>query len=148
MLDVRAIGAGGGSVAGVEEGGYIYVGPESAGAEPGPACYGLGGERPTVTDADLVLGIIDPDGFLGGKLPLDLDKARAAVRVHVADPLRLTIEEAAAGIKRIVTPAWRIYSGRLPSNKDMMPASLCCTPSAARGLPLHRLLPWTWWKKF
>ena len=102
MLDVRAIGAGGGSVAGVEEGGYIYVGPESAGAEPGPACYGLGGERPTVTDADLVLGIIDPNGFLGGKLPLDLNKAREAVRIHVADPLRLTIEEAAAGIKRIV----------------------------------------------
>ena len=102
MLDVRAIGAGGGSVAGVEEGGYIYVGPESAGAEPGPACYGLGGERPTVTDADVVLGIIDPDGFLGGKLALDRGKAREAIRVHVADPLKLSIEEAAAGIKRIV----------------------------------------------
>ena len=102
MLDVRAIGAGGGSVAGVEQGGYIYVGPESAGAEPGPACYGLGGERPTVTDADVVLGIIDPDGFLGGKLALDQDKAREAIRVHVADPLNVPIEEAAAGIKRIV----------------------------------------------
>ena len=102
MLDVRAIGAGGGSIAGVEEGGYIYVGPESAGAEPGPACYGLGGERPTVTDADVVLGIIDPDGFLGGKLALDRDKAREAIRVHVADPLNVPIEEAAAGIKRIV----------------------------------------------
>ena len=102
MLDVRAIGAGGGSIAGVEEGGYIYVGPESAGAEPGPACYGLGGERPTVTDADVVLGIIDPDGFLGGKLALDRGKAREAIRVHVADPLKLPIEEAAAGIKRIV----------------------------------------------
>ena len=102
MLDVRAIGAGGGSVAGVEEGGYIYVGPESAGAEPGPACYGRGGDRPTVTDADVVLGIIAPDRFLGGKLLLDLEKARAAVKIHVADPLNLTIEEAAAGIKRIV----------------------------------------------
>ncbi len=102
MLDVRAIGAGGGSVAGVEGGGYIYVGPESAGAEPGPACYGRGGDRPTVTDADVVLGIIAPDRFLGGKLPLDLEKAREAVRIHVADPLNLTIEEAAAGIKRIV----------------------------------------------
>ncbi len=102
MLDVRAIGAGGGSVAGVEQGGYIYVGPESAGAEPGPACYGLGGERPTVTDADVVLGIIDPDGFLGGKLTLDQDKAREAIRVHVADPLNVPVEEAAAGIKRIV----------------------------------------------
>ena len=102
MLDVRAIGAGGGSVAGVEEGGYIFVGPESAGAEPGPACYGRGGERPTVTDADVVLGIIDPNGFLGGKLVLDREKAREAIRIHVADPLRLPIEEAAAGIKRIV----------------------------------------------
>ena len=102
MLDVRAIGAGGGSVAGVEEGGYIYVGPESAGAEPGPACYGRGGERPTVTDADVVLGMIDPAGFLGGKLALDREKAREAVRVHVADPLTLSVEEAAAGIKRIV----------------------------------------------
>ena len=102
MLDVRAIGAGGGSVAGVEEGGYIYVGPESAGAEPGPACYGRGGERPTVTDADVVLGIIDPAGFLGGKLALDREQAREAVRVHVADPLKLSVEEAAAGIKRIV----------------------------------------------
>ena len=102
MLDVRAIGAGGGSVAGVEEGGYIYVGPESAGAEPGPACYGRGGERPTVTDANVVLGMIDPAGFLGGKLALDREKAREAVRVHVADPLKLSVEEAAAGIKRIV----------------------------------------------
>ena len=102
MLDVRAIGAGGGSIAGVEPGGYIYVGPESAGAEPGPACYSLGGERPTVTDADVVLGIIDPAGFLGGKLKLDKDKARQAVKTHVADPLKLSIEEAAAGIKRIV----------------------------------------------
>ena len=102
MLDVRAIGAGGGSIAGVEQGGYIYVGPESAGAEPGPACYGLGGERPTVTDADVVLGIIDPAGFLGGKLALDREKAREAIKVHVADPLALSIEEAAAGIKRIV----------------------------------------------
>ena len=102
MLDVRAIGAGGGSIAGVEQGGYIYVGPESAGAEPGPACYGLGGELPTVTDADVVLGIIDPAGFLGGKLALDREKAREAIKIHVADPLALSIEEAAAGIKRIV----------------------------------------------
>ncbi|MBT7951975.1 MAG: hydantoinase/oxoprolinase family protein [Gammaproteobacteria bacterium] len=102
MVDVRAIGAGGGSIAGVEEGGYLFVGPESAGAEPGPACYGKGGERPTVTDADVVLGIIDPAQFLGGKLELDVEKAREAIRVHVAEPLGLSIEEAAAGIKKIV----------------------------------------------
>jgi N-methylhydantoinase A len=102
MVDVRAIGAGGGSIAGVEEGGYLFVGPESAGAEPGPACYGKGGERPTVTDADVVLGIIDPAQFLGGKLKLDVEKARDAIRVHVAEPLGLSIEAAAAGIKKIV----------------------------------------------
>ncbi len=102
MVDVRAIGAGGGSIAGVEEGGYLFVGPESAGAEPGPACYGKGGERPTVTDADVILGIIDPREFLGGKLQLDIEKAREAVRIHIAEPLGLSIEEAAAGIKTIV----------------------------------------------
>lgn len=102
MVDVRTIGAGGGSIAGVEDGGYLFVGPESAGAEPGPACYGKGGDRPTVTDADVVLGIIDPAQFLGGKLQLDVGKAREAIRVHIAEPLGLSIEEAAAGIKKIV----------------------------------------------
>src|SRR5207253_2117029 len=72
MVDVRAIGAGGGSLARVEAGGYLRVGPESAGAVPGPACYGRGGERPTVTDADLVLGILARDRFLGGRLRLDV----------------------------------------------------------------------------
>lgn len=102
MVDVRAIGAGGGSIAGVEEGGYLYVGPESAGAEPGPACYGRGGDRPTVTDADVILGIINPQRFLGGQIILDVEKAREAVRIHVAEPLGISIEDAAAGIKKIV----------------------------------------------
>jgi N-methylhydantoinase A len=102
MVDVRAIGAGGGSVARVEEGGYLRVGPESAGAEPGPACYGRGGEWPTVTDADLVLGILDPARFLGGRLVLDVDAARRAIDRHVAGPLGLSVEDAAAGIKRVV----------------------------------------------
>ena len=102
MVDVRAIGAGGGSVARVEEGGYLRVGPESAGADPGPACYGRGGTRPTVTDADLVLGILDPDNFLGGRIRLDVEAAREALRREVAEPLGLSVEEAAAGVKRIV----------------------------------------------
>ena len=102
MVDVRAIGAGGGSIARVEEGGYLRVGPESAGADPGPACYGRGGTRPTVTDADLVLGILDPDNFLGGRIRLDVEAAREALRREVADPLGLPVEEAAAGVKRIV----------------------------------------------
>lgn len=102
MVDVRAIGAGGGSIASVEEGGYLKVGPESAGSEPGPPCYGRGGVLPTVTDADVILGIIDPNQFLGGKMKLDVEKAREAMRIQVADPLGISIEEAAAGVKQIV----------------------------------------------
>jgi N-methylhydantoinase A len=102
MVDISAIGAGGGSVARVEAGGYLRVGPQSAGAVPGPACYAAGGELPTVTDADLLLGILDPDAFLGGRMTLDVDAARDAVRIHVADPLGISVPEAAAGIKRIV----------------------------------------------
>ena len=102
MVDVSAIGAGGGSVARVEAGGYLRVGPQSAGAVPGPACYGTGGELPTVTDADLLLGVLDPYAFLGGRMTLDVGAAREAVRAHVADPLGIPVLKAAAGIKRIV----------------------------------------------
>lgn len=102
MADITAIGAGGGSIARVEEGGYLKVGPESAGADPGPACYRRGGELPTVTDADLVLGILDPERFLGGRLKIDRDAAERALARHVADPLGISVAEAAIGIKRIV----------------------------------------------
>jgi N-methylhydantoinase A len=102
MVDVRAIGAGGGSIAYVEDGGYLQVGRESAGARPGPACYGFGGERPTVTDADVVLGVIGADNALAGSLQLDAAAARRAVEEHVSGPLGITVEEGAAGIKRIV----------------------------------------------
>jgi N-methylhydantoinase A len=102
MADITAIGAGGGSIARVEEGGYLRVGPESAGAQPGPACYRRGGVLPTVTDADLVLGIIDPSHFLGGRLGVDRTAAERAIEEHVARPLGLSVLEAAAGIKRIV----------------------------------------------
>jgi N-methylhydantoinase A len=102
MIDVTAIGAGGGSIARVEAGGYLQVGPASAGAEPGPACYSHGGRLPTVTDADLLLGILDPDNFLGGRIKLDLEAAQRAVAEHVAEPLGVEVKQAAAGIKRIV----------------------------------------------
>jgi len=101
MIDIRAIGSGGGSIASVVDG-LIRVGPESAGAHPGPACYARGGTRPTVTDANLVLGIIDADAFLGGRMPLDREAAVAAIEEHVAQPLGLTTLDAAAGIRRIV----------------------------------------------
>ena len=99
---VRAIGSGGGSIASVDEGGALVVGPESAGSVPGPACYGKGGWLPTVTDADVVLGIIDPDRFLDGRFRLHRDLAEEAIRKHVADPLEMSVEAAADGIRRVV----------------------------------------------
>lgn len=102
MVDIHTIGAGGGSIAYVDEGGLLRVGPQSAGANPGPACYGRGGTRATVTDADVVLGYIDADTFLHGDFKLDLEAARQAIKRDVADPLGLSIEEAAAGIYHLV----------------------------------------------
>ncbi|MGP4022561.1 hydantoinase/oxoprolinase family protein [Actinomadura sp. 3N407] len=100
-IKVTAIGAGGGSIAAVDESGVLVVGPQSAGSVPGPACYGRGGDRPTVTDADVVLGIIDPVRFLGGRMPLERSMAEKAIREHIAEPLGFTVEEAAAGIRRV-----------------------------------------------
>jgi N-methylhydantoinase A len=99
-VKVTAIGAGGGSIARVDDG-QLLVGPTSAGAVPGPACYGRGGGLPTVTDADVALGIIDPKYFLGGRFPLDREAAERAIDEHIAGPLGLTVPEAAAGIKTI-----------------------------------------------
>jgi N-methylhydantoinase A len=100
-IRVTAIGAGGGSIARVDEDGLLVVGPESAGAVPGPACYGKGGSRPTVTDADVVLGVIDPDHFLGGSIKLHRDLAEKAIAEHVAEPLGMTVPQAAAGIRKV-----------------------------------------------
>jgi N-methylhydantoinase A len=99
-VDMHTIGAGGGSIAQVDAGGMLRVGPESAGADPGPACYGRGGQRPTVTDANLVLGRLRPDAFLGGAMRLDVEAARAAVG-RVAERLSLSLEAAAEGIVRV-----------------------------------------------
>jgi N-methylhydantoinase A len=101
-LDLTTISAGGGSIAAVDGGGFLTVGPTSAGADPGPACYGRGGTQPTVTDADLVCGFLNPDYFLGGLQKLDVAAAHAALERNVAAPLRLGLLEAAAGIRRIV----------------------------------------------
>ncbi|KAF5040123.1 Hydantoinase/oxoprolinase [anaerobic digester metagenome] len=95
MIDIRSIGAGGGSIAHVEAGGRVQIGPDSAGSIPGPACYNQGGENPTVTDALLVLGLINGDNFLGGKLPLSMEQAVKAIKEKVADPLNLSVQDAA-----------------------------------------------------
>ena len=102
VIDMIEIGVGGGSIAYVDTLGLLKVGPRSAGADPGPVCYGLGGTEPTVTDADLVLGYLDPGYFLGGRMRLDVDAARAAIAREVASPLGLSLEEAAWGIHTIV----------------------------------------------
>ena len=102
ILDVHAIGAGGGSLAWVDRGGALNVGPESAGSDPGPACYGLGGERPTVTDANLVLGRLSAEYFLGGEMKLYPELAEEAIEEHVAKPMGISLEEAASGIIRVV----------------------------------------------
>ena len=102
MIEITTIGAGGGSIAAVDRGGYLTVGPESAGADPGPACYGRGNDRPTVTDANLALGRINPDRPIGGGLDrLDVDAAAAAIGKHVAAPLGLDVEAAAEAIVKV-----------------------------------------------
>ena len=102
VIDLAEVSAGGGSIAWIDPGGALRVGPQSAGAEPGPACYGRGGDRPTVTDANVVLGRLSRTHLLGGRLPIDAAAAEAAVRAHVADPLGLGVMEAAAGIVSVV----------------------------------------------
>ena len=96
------IGAGGGSIASIGPLGLLKVGPESAGADPGPACYGRGGKEPTVTDADLILGYLDPHFFLGGEMKLDPKLAEAALREKIAGPLNLSLERAAWGVHEVV----------------------------------------------
>jgi N-methylhydantoinase A len=102
VVDLTAIGAGGGSIAWIDEGGALNVGPQSAGAEPGPICYGKGGEEPTFTDAALVTGLIDPQYFLGGEIALDREAARAGIDAKVGAPLGLDTDEAASGIVALV----------------------------------------------
>jgi N-methylhydantoinase A/oxoprolinase/acetone carboxylase beta subunit len=103
VVDLLEVGAGGGSIAHVDSLGLLNVGPESAGAEPGPACYVRGGTLPTVTDANVVLGLINPDRFLGGAMRLDRRAAVDAIRHHVAEPMGITVEEAALAMHRVVT---------------------------------------------
>jgi len=102
MVDIRSVGAGGGSLARVDAHGALLVGPESAAAVPGPACYGRGGTRPTVTDANVVLGRIAPEGLMRGRLALDVEAAARAIATHVAEPLGLGVGPAAEGILRVM----------------------------------------------
>ena len=101
-VEIHTVGAGGGTIARVDAAGLMHAGPQGAGARPGPAAYGLGGDKPTVTDAQLVLGRLKPGPYAGGAISLDLDKATAAIRSHVAEPLGISVPDAAAGIIKLV----------------------------------------------
>lgn len=101
MLDIHTVGAGGGSIAWLDNAGMLCVGPQSAGANPGPACYGLGGKDPTITDATLILGLLDKNDFLGGRMELDREQAYRAIQQKIAEPLKMTVEEAAYAICQI-----------------------------------------------
>lgn len=105
MIDIHSIGTGGGSIAWIDEGGALRVGPRSAGSDPGPACYGRGGLKPTVTDANLVLGYLSPGAIGGGEINLDIKAARQAIDTEIAQPLGMSVEEAASGIFRISNSA-------------------------------------------
>lgn len=102
MIQVETLGAGGGSIGWIDSMGLMQMGPQSAGSEPGPACYDQGGEKPTTTDANLILGYLNPDGLVGGRLPLNVEKARAAIETHLAEPLGISVEKAAYGMFTIV----------------------------------------------
>jgi N-methylhydantoinase A len=102
MIDLETMGAGGGSIAWLDSAGGFHVGPRSAGSEPGPACYNRGGTEPTVTDAQVVLGRMDADKFLGGDLPLDPSLSYKAIKEKIADPLGISVQEAALGIIKVV----------------------------------------------
>src|SRR5262245_33979624 len=104
-IDIAEVGAGGGSLAGIDQGGLLRVGPESAGADPGPACYGLGNDRPTVTDANVVLGYVNAHALAGGQLPIDRQKSVQAIATHIAGPLGIGVEDAAHGIRAVANAA-------------------------------------------
>jgi N-methylhydantoinase A len=135
MVDVRSVGAGGGSIARVRQG-ALLVGPESAGAVPGPACYGRGGTHATVTDADAVLGYLPIENFAGGRMTLDVDASRAAIARDVAEPLGVEPVEAAWGIERIVNANMANATRRVLSSYGADPRDLAVIAYGGNG-PLH-----------
>ncbi len=136
MLEITTIGAGGGSIGWIDEGGLLRMGPASAGALPGPACYGRGGEEPTCTDADLVLGYLDPGFFAGGKLPLDAGRARRVVEHRIAHPLGLDVEEAAAGMYRVINGNMAHGVREITVRRGVDPRQLPLVVAGGAG-PLH-----------
>jgi len=121
-IDIKSVGAGGGSIARVDDGGILHVGPQSAGAVPGPVCYGAGGTEPTLTDACLVLGYVDPDFFLGGSMKLDTTSAEKAIQDKIAGPLGLETKAAAASIVSVATENMVQAISEITVNQGIDPA--------------------------
>jgi N-methylhydantoinase A len=135
MVYVESIGAGGGSIAWIDDSGGLRVGPQSAGAVPGPACYARGGTEPTVTDADVVLGMLDPQSFLHGAVELDREAAEQAV-MNIAEPLGLTLHEAAAGVSRLVDSSMADLLRRMSVLRGLDPRQFACFAYGGMG-PVH-----------
>jgi N-methylhydantoinase A len=136
ILDIHTIGAGGGSIAWVDSGGMLAVGPKSAGAEPGPACYGRGGTKPTVTDAQYLLGYLDPALFEAGEINFDRTAAERAVREHAADPLKMDAVTAAAGIYDIVNSNMAAALGVVSVQRGYDPREFVLVVAGGAG-PIH-----------
>lgn len=136
MLEIKTLGAGGGTIAWVGKDGLLKVGPQSAGADPGPACYGRGGTEPTVTDANLVLGALSPESFLGGRMRVDAALAEDAVRRRVAEPLGLEVVDAAAGMIRIVNTHMEISLRLALHERGQDPRKFALIAFGGAG-PLH-----------
>jgi N-methylhydantoinase A len=138
VIDVVEVGAGGGSIAWIDEVGALKVGPQSAGAEPGPICYGRGGVEPTITDANLVLGRLDPEDFLGGEMILDAKAAEQGIRRKIAEPLELGVAEAAQAIVDIAVSKMSLAVREVSVAKGYDPRDFALVASGGAG-PLHVL---------
>ena len=136
VVDMIEIGAGGGSIARVDEMGLIQVGPESSSSYPGPACYDLGGKLPTVTDSDLILGYIDPDNFLGGDMKLSIENAENAIREHIAKPMGISLLDAAWAIHEVVTENMSQAATIHALEKGRKIEKFCMIPIGGAG-PVH-----------
>ncbi|MGW3089154.1 hydantoinase/oxoprolinase family protein [Streptomyces sp. NPDC001108] len=136
MLDIHTVGAGGGSLVWVDSGGILRVGPQSATANPGPACYGRGGENPTTTDADLLMGYLNPDMFGDGAFTLDVEASRRAVEEKVAKPLGLTVTEAVEGIYRVVNATMAEAVSAVSVKRGVDPREFTVVVAGGAG-PIH-----------
>jgi N-methylhydantoinase A len=135
-IDIHTVGAGGGTLAGVDGGGMLKVGPEGAGADPGPAAYGKGNERPTATDAHLVLGRLRPGPMAGGAVSLDIERARRAVQDHIAGPLGISVEDAAIGVLRLLEQNLLHAVERLSVERGYDPRQFTLVAAGGAG-PMH-----------